>query len=221
MASAESIQLQEAIWRKTMKEVEQGTMEGPLTPAQVEKLWGKYYNVVPSFGLQQGDKFRRIDDHSACLNNAAGTRMQRIEMATVDYVVVMIKTLSERVGTRVHTSTEDMQGAYRQIPICDSQIPLAVTAVYSPKDKVSKLFTLYGQPFGAAHAVPNFYRVSEYLSRVIGRAYKLLLDHFFDDFFLVSREKESQVAAFCLRESFTLLGFTLDPDKNAGSIRGV
>lgn len=213
MASAESPQLQEAIWRKTMKEVEQGTMEGPLSPSAVEERWGKYYNVVPSFGLQQGDKFRRIDDHSACLNNAAGTRTQRIEMATVDYVVVLIKSLAERVGTRIHTSTEDMQGAYRQIPLCDSQIPLAITAVYSPVDKESKLFALYGQPFGAAHAVPNFYRVSEYLSRLVGRAYKLLLDHFFDDFFLVTQEKESQVSAFCLNESFKLLGFTLDPEK--------
>ena len=105
MASAESPQLQEAIWRKTLKEVDQGTMEGRLSPSRVEKRSGKYYNVVPSFGLQQGDKFRRIDDHSACLNNAAGTRMQRIEMATVDYVVVLIKSLAERVGTRIHTST--------------------------------------------------------------------------------------------------------------------
>lgn len=213
MAKSESVELQEAIWKKTLKEVDQGTMEGPLTSAQIEKRWGKHYNVVPSFGLQQGDKFRRIDDHSACSNNAAGTRMQRIEMATVDYVVVMIKSLSERAGTRILTSTEDMQGAYRQIPLCDSQIPLAITAVYSPRDKESKLFALYGQPFGAAHAVPNFYRVSEFLSRVVGRAYLLLLDHFFDDFFLVAREKEARVAAFCMNESFKLLGFTLDPDK--------
>ena len=118
-----------------------------------------------------------------------------------------------RTNEAICTSTEDMQGAYRQIPLCDTQLALAATAVYSPREKKAKLFLLYGQPFGAAHSVPNFYRVSEFLSRLIGRAFHLLLDHFFDDFFLVTRKSESEVASFCLNEAFKLLGFVLDPDK--------
>ena len=73
---------------------------------------------------------------------------------------------------------------------------------------------VHGQPFGAAHSVPNFYRVSEWASRCLTRAYGMMLDHFFDDFFLVSVSPEANTSAFCLRETFKLLGLTLDPDKS-------
>ena len=219
MASMESKEQNEAIWAKTLKEVKSGSMQGPLTQDEVMAMHGSFYNVVPSFGLAQGvdesdkRKFRRIDDHSACQNNAAGNRKQRIQMANVDYLMVMIKHLFQKFGEGLDISTQDMQGAYRQIPLCDTQLRLAVTAVFDPYDSEAKLFQLYGQPFGAAHAVPNFYRVAEFLGRLLTRAFNLILDHFFDDFFLVSRSGESEVAAFCLSESFKLLGFTLDPDK--------
>ena len=45
-------------------------------------------------------------------------------------------------------------------------------------------------------------------------AYAAVLDHFFDDFFLVDRAAEAEVCMFCIRESFRLLGFKLDPDKS-------
>ena len=220
MASNEPREQNEAIWQKTLKEARQGSMQGPLTDETIQGMHGKYFNVVPSFGLAQGcdekgtKKFRRIDDHSACLNNAAGNRMQKIQMANVDYIVIMIKHLFQKFGTTLQVSTQDMQAAYRQIPVNDSQLRLTVTAVFDPYESKAKLFQLYGQPFGAAHAVPNFYRVAEFLSRLLIRGFNLFLDHFFDDFFLVTRSHESEVAAFCMSEGFKLLGFTLDPDKN-------
>lgn len=41
-----------------------------------------------------------------------------------------------------------------------------------------------------------------------------MLDHFFDDFFLVSVPAEANTNAFCLREAFSLLGLTLDAEKS-------
>lgn len=46
------------------------------------------------------------------------------------------------------------------------------------------------------------------------RGFKLLLDHFFDDFFLVDFPQCSQVSIFCVKQAFQLLGFELDPDKS-------
>lgn len=98
----ESKEQNEAIWAKTLKEVRSGSMQGPLTQDEVMAMHGRSYNVVPSFGLAQGvdesgkKKFRRIDDHSACHNNAAGNRKQRIQMANVDYLMVMIKHLFQK-----------------------------------------------------------------------------------------------------------------------------
>ena len=62
-------EMAKAIWKKTMKDVKAGTMSGPYTLEEMEKKHGRYLNLVPSFGLKQGDKFRRIDDHSASHNN--------------------------------------------------------------------------------------------------------------------------------------------------------
>lgn len=40
-----------------------------------------------------------------------------------------------------------------------------------------------------------------------------MIDHFFDDFFMVLRRTEALEGSFFVREAFSLLGFKLDPDK--------
>ena len=101
MAESSGEQTSAAIWGKTIKEVSEGSMAGPFTLEEIRSRHGSFYNVVPSFGLEQGldesgkPKFRRIDDHSACLNNSAAHRTQKIEMANVDYLAIMIRSLQE------------------------------------------------------------------------------------------------------------------------------
>jgi len=208
------------IYNKTIKEVAGGSMSGPFTETELGKRFGHHWNLVPAFGLHQGEdergnpKFRRIDDHSASWNNAAGKRRQKIPMAMVDYIMAMISESFSICGRKLVLSSEDMKSAYRQVPLLDSQTSISVTGVYNPSKDQVDLFIMHGQPFGAAHSVPNFYRVSEWASRCLTRAYGMMLDHFFDDFFLVSVSPEANTSAFCLRETFKLLGLTLDPDKS-------
>lgn len=209
-----------AIFEKTLKEVKGGSMSGPFTEQELEKQFGKFWNLVPAFGLHQGEdekglpKFRRIDDHSASWNNAAGKRLQKIPMAMVDYIMSMISESFSVSGRKLVLSSEDMKSAYRQVPLLDSQTLVSITGVYNPTSRQVDLFVMHGQPFGAAHSVPNFYRVSEWANRCIIRAFSFMLDHFFDDFFLVSIPAEANTSAFCLRETFSLLGLTLDADKS-------
>lgn len=220
MAKLGGPDLSRAIYEKTRKEVKQGTMDGPWTVEEMENKYGRYFNTIPSFGLEQGvkedgsKKYRRIDDHSAGMTNAAASRRQRIDMAMADYVVIMLKALYRRYKTPVHLSTEDMQGAYRQVPLPDSQVGISVTCVYNWDGQTPELYEIFGQPFGAGHSVPNFYRVAEWLCRAVVRGYHLMTDHFFDDFFIAERQACSQTAAFCMSESFKLLGFDLDPEKS-------
>ena len=220
MAKQSGHEQAEAIYKKTIKEVSQGTMGGPFTHEELIARHGAYYNVVPSFGLAQGTtesglpKYRRIDDHTAGHTNLAAFRTQKIEMAMVDYLVVMVKALYDQFHSGIEIGTEDMQGAYRQVPLPDSQVSISITGVYNPTKDMVDLFEIYGQPFGAGHAVPNFYRVAEWAFRLVSRAYSILIDHFFDDFFYVERPACSKVSMFCLQQSFLLLGLTLDPDKS-------
>ena len=213
-------ELSKSIYAKTLKEVKAGTMSGPFSEEELDLKIGKFWNLVPSFGLHQGydeqggPKYRRIDDHSASLNNQAAGRLQKIPMSMADYVMSMVKGLREVTSEPIHLCTEDMKGAYRQIPLADSNMQLSVTGVYCPHEQSAHFFLMHGQPFGAGHSVPNFYRVAEFINRIIIRQYKVLMDHFFDDFYMVSKSSESTTSAFCLRETFKLLGFVLDPEKS-------
>eukprot|EP00435_Cladocopium_sp_Y103_P063804 s675_g25.t1 len=210
----------EAIMKKTIKEVAQGTMGGPFSHNELVQRHGKFYNVIPSFGLEQGvneknePKYRRIDDHSAGFTNLAAHRKQKIPMAMVDYLIVMIRGLYARFNSQLNIGTEDMRQAYRQIPLLDSQTSLAITAIWDPATRSAKLYEMYGQPFGAGHSVPNFYRTAEWLCRLIVRAFKVIMDHFFDDFYYVDRPQCDKVGMFCIQQAFQLLGFELDPEKS-------
>ena len=220
MAQMGSPELSEAIFLKTEKEVQKGTMGPPMTLIEAYDKYQGVFNVVPSFGLEQGTdesgnkKFRRIDDHSACGNNAVSHRMQKVPMTMVDYIGALIKFFAKFTEDKIELTSEDMKGAYRQIALSPDNVRYSITAVYNPWKKSVFLHEMYGQPFGAGHAVPNFCRVSEWLSRCLGRVFSLALDHFFDDFFLVDKQGNSDVASFCLREGFSILGFELDPDKS-------
>ena len=219
MAKKGSPDLAQAIWEKTNKEIEAGTMGPALTLDEARRLYSGTLQVTPSFGLQQGfdndgqPKYRRIDDHTASGVNRVAHRLQKVPMAMVDYVGVLIRALA-RQSPQISLGTEDMKGAYRQIPLAPCDVRFALTAVYDPtKDRVT-LHEMYGQPFGAGHAVPNFCRVAEWISRVMQKLFHMLVDHFFDDFFVVEPEATIQSAMACLHETFTLLGFRLDPEKS-------
>ena len=143
MAELGGAPLAQAVWNKTIKEVEEGTMGGPFTAEAIQERYGPTYNLVPSFGLQQGvneegkPKFRRIDDHTA-------ERRQRIEMANIDYLVVMAKALHKSFEMPLLVGSEDMQGAYRQLPLPDKQLGISITAIYDPTTKRPALFEIYG-----------------------------------------------------------------------------
>ena len=218
MGRASPKDMSEAIWRKTLKEVATGTMGPPMSLEEVRQTFMNDFQIVPSFGLRQGHdesgqpKFRRIDDYTASGANPSSHRWQKVPMTMPDYVGVLSKTMG-RKGWDIRYSTDDMKSAYRQIPLDPKHVRYAITAVYDPTSDSAKLFTMYGQPFGAGHSVPNFCRVAEWLSRFCQRYFKLCADHFFDDFFTVEPSATIQSAMFCLQQSFSILGFSLDPEK--------
>lgn len=220
MAEKSSDKLAWAIWEKTDKEVKKGTMGPPMTLDQLSNKYGPFFNVVPSFGLEQGvddqghPKYRRIDDHSAALNNSAAGRKQKIQMAGVDYLAVLVKALAEVSAGSLMLATEDLKGAYRQVPLLDSQILLAITAVYTHTLGQLPYMKCLGSRLGLLTPCQIFYRIAEWMCRFLVRCFSLLLDHFFDDFFWITRTEESSFAAFCVQEGFRLLGWELDPEKS-------
>ena len=214
----------EEMGRKIRKKLEQEVLEGTMgpsrTPEFLERRYGPDYNVIPSFGLKQGvnakgePKYRRIDDHSAGWVNHAAKRIQKIPMANADYIPLMLKSHAEAFpGQSIHVATADMRAAYRQVALCDSDLKNALTAVYQPGSPEPTVHEMFGQPFGAGHAVPNFYRLAEWLHRFICRFFSISCDHFFDDFWIISRDIYAESALSCLLTSAELLGIVFDDDK--------
>ena len=202
-----------AIWEKTQREIEAGTMGPAITLDQAQAKYGVEVQVTPSFGLAQGAKFRRIDDHTASGVNQVAHRLQKVPMTMVDYIGVMLKALAAQ-STSIQLATEDMKSAYRQIALHPADVRFAITGVYNPDVDEVSLHEMYGQPFGAGHSVPNFCRVAEWISRCSVRLFHTFSDHFFDDFFCLEPSPTIESSLFCLKALFTELGFQLDPDKS-------
>ena len=91
---------------------------------------------------------------------------------------------------------------------------LLITACLNPRTSQVEFFEMLGMPFGATHAVHNFNRVAEWLVRVIRRYFFLVLEHYFDDYFMTEPAFSINVGMECLREAMVLFGFKLDPDKS-------
>jgi len=166
---------------------------GPaMTWEQVSAKYGCDFQVTPSFRLAQGlaadgtSKFRRIDDHTASGVNQCAHRLQKVSMTMVDYIGVMLKNLAAQ-SQDILMTTEDLKSAYRQVPLAPSDVRYAITGVYNPHTGEVDLHELYGQPFGAGHAVPNFCRVAEWINRCAQKLFSAYMDHFFDDFFVIDR----------------------------------
>eukprot|EP00435_Cladocopium_sp_Y103_P007062 s2279_g2.t1 len=131
-------------------------------------------------------------------------------MTMVDYIGVLLKNLAA-ISSDIFMTTEDMKAAYRQIPLAPQDVRYAITGVYNPHTGEVDLHELHGQPFGAGHAVPNFCRAAEWISRCTQRLFKSLVDHFFDNFFIIEPQLTVQSSLFCLQQLFLTLGFALHP----------
>ena len=61
--------------------------------------------------------------------------------------------------------------------------------------------------------MPDFYRLAEWFARFLMRYFKIQCDHFFDDFWIVSRADTAEISLHCMLQSAQLLGIRFDPDK--------
>ena len=216
-----------AALRKTEEEVAAGTMGKAMSPDEARSKHGPHYNVCRRFGLKQGTKddgtprYRAIDDHSENDNNEAAHREQRILLMLVNYILLLVRVMviafpvSEwpDADGNPKGATEDFTGAYRQCPLAASQVFLALTAVFNDLLGVVQLHEMLGQPFGAAHAVHNFNRLAEWISRVVRRMLRMVLDHYFDDFIAVEPAFALSSGMWAFRRIVSIFGFRLDPAK--------
>ena len=184
------------------------------------------------YGIEQGVdekgqiKYRCIDNHLGNSNNEGAERRQVVPMASVSHILLMTRAMHAALGPMqedpewdLRGATEDLKAAYRQCPLLSSQVAVAITAVWCPHGGpycrgTVQFHEMYGQPFGAGHAVPNFCRLAEWASRVTRRLLLLVLDHFFDDYFLVEPKCLIASGIWAFRRLLELFGLAIDPGKS-------
>eukprot|EP00971_Amphidinium_carterae_P078554 1554105-Amphidinium_carterae.1 len=104
----------QAALEKTMIEVDRKCMDGPFTEEAINAMFGSLWNPCRRFALQQGSnpdgsiKYRVIDDHTENDNNKSAARTQRIRMAGVSTLMLMVKAMARRLAD---------QGAQQQLSI--------------------------------------------------------------------------------------------------------
>ena len=215
-----------AVSEKTLKEVAEKKMGPGLTEAEMTLKRGHLWNVAQRYGILQGTKsdgkpkYRCIDNHADNMTNAAAVRLQTVPMQNVSMIMLMVRALDAAIPDhrrndplwKILGGTEDMQAAYRQCPLLSSQVCVAITAVFHPNVGV-RYHEMWGQPFGAGHAVPNFCRIAEHLARIIRKLLFIVTDHFFDDFWIIEPKLTIDSAFWSFNKMMKLLGFSFDKEK--------
>eukprot|EP00972_Heterocapsa_arctica_P054522 8033634-Heterocapsa_arctica.AAC.1 len=95
-------------------------------------------------------------------------------MSNVSSIMLIVRCLTSAVpqcftddaSFQLLGGSQDMASAYRQVPLPGSQLAFAITAVLNPRTRNLSLRKMFGQPVGAGHPVPNFYRLAVWLCRV-------------------------------------------------------
>ena len=91
-----------AIYTKTLKEVSKGTMDGPFTHEELVQKFGNHYNVIPSFGLEQG-------------TDEAGQPNYRVALRLMDHIAQVAPNRVCSLGgtsppTILYTDASDVPG---------------------------------------------------------------------------------------------------------------
>ena len=111
-------------------------------------------------------------------------------------------------------STDDMQGAFRQIPVAPSSLCYTVIGAWNPEIPAMSFFQLCEVPFGLKGAVLDFNRISAALLAIRRRWLALPALAFYDDLRVAELVGSCPSGSDCLNELFEWLGFRLDPTKH-------
>ena len=210
-----------AIWEKSLKEVKLKTATGPWSRAQLDGRFGVgKWTAMPRFAIWQNGKYRMIDDGKASGLNSTVEAAETIHTTTIPMGLAVLARFQYLLGLTYTddrpdfgTGTDDMEGAYRQIPVHPSHECLAIAAVWNVHTNEWVFFAMQGLPFGLGAAVNQFNRLPAFLVAVARRILGLPVISFFDDF------KTTDIINLCescppFAELCAILGVRLDEMKH-------
>ena len=164
----EAVQLVHEGWKASLKEVnEKGSAEGPLSLEQIKARFGEF-NIptsprpVPRHAVDQGDKFRPVDNgsHPRGLHNMAYSPCEVVGLMTADYTEGVARAFFDSYRARaepcpeIGVSRDDEPNAYRNVPTAEPEFHVAIAI--SPKSGKPMFFVMRGHAFGFSASVTNY-----------------------------------------------------------------
>ncbi len=230
-------ELAKVLWETTLKECEQGFLEGPFDCVeQVKRVLG-CDNFVCSRRIIQNGKPRVIDLKESNVN-AAYMGVDKLSLQDIDFVSSLAFTVSRvcrsdtssfdlplQDGTsltgsvhsdfRRHPRCLDLAKAYKQVPISDASRPFGVLVLHEPETGIPKFLVSRSLPFGAS-SVFAFDRTSRALWFLAVKIMKVIGGCSYDDFPLIECEVTASIASSAIEHLFDCLGwiYSSDPAKS-------
>lgn len=199
------------LWEKTLSEVDQGWLLGPLS----WKSLPAGSSISRRFPLQQSDKLRPIDDYSQSQVNDTVTVHEKPRVNNPDTVcaifVYLMRSLQKRGrGAQLCARSLDLTSAYRQLCVAADSSSYAYLSVYDPTQGGAALFRQVALPFGSRTAVNAFIRCARFLQWVAAKCLKIPMSCYFDDFIISSTPGLSDNSQSAVALMFDILGWAFD-----------
>ena len=200
--------LDNEVWRQTLKEVEAGWLDGPVSLESIPIT----SPISRRFGLVQKDKTRLIDDFSASGVNACVSVYETPSLHTVDVVsALMAYWSSESHGagssSGLQIRTYDLSSAYRQLALSSRGRDCAYIAVFDPCKKQTAYFACRAVPFGAVRSVHSFLRLSRAIWWLGVVCCDLMWTSYFDDYVVMAQPELVQSTGSVIASLFKLTGW--------------
>ena len=198
------------------EELEKGSVEGPFfSEDEVSKFLGHdQWCCIRRFIIQQGDKFRPIDDCCECQLNEGYSSTFKLRLQDADYFACLALSVCKRVAcveSRPDLSEWsgkclDLSRAYKQLAILPEHVDLAVCLV---RNKAGKpvFYVPSSLMFGSNAAVYAFNRVSRSIFFLLSKLLLLPMSCFYDDFPIMLPTCDADEVDGMISEFLDLLGW--------------
>ena len=202
-------EIDNAVWSKTMEEVEKGWLEGPLEDHQVPAI----SPISRRFGLRQKKgKVRLIDDFTESGVNKCVTSVESPVLHTIDIACAALtlwfgESYTHGTDATLVVRTYDLASAYRQVALSQSGREFACIRVFDSVSKRMRIFRCLVLPFGAIRSVHSFLRLARAIWWIGVRGCRLLWTSFYDDYIAYSRPSLASNMDNSIVLLFRLLGW--------------
>ena len=206
VATCESPETDSQVWDKTLSELQQGWIVGPLKHSEVPDGCP----LSRRFGVIQGEKTRCVDDFTKSSVNLAVQVTESPKPHTVDVLGALLgEVISAGPGDEPWLIRPfDLKDAYRQCGVATSSLKYSHIVVRDPSRERAEIFQMLALPFGSVRSVHAFLRVSHSIWFILVHYLSILATNYFDDFVVVARESEAKHVTSVVHGVFKLLGWS-------------